>query len=145
MRLIIGLVIAGLVLSCNNGSKNQRILSDSSGNINHLSVVVDNQLWEQNVGETIRNIIAAPTDGLPQDEPLFSISQLPPQVFSDFTTKSRIILKIETGKAAAIKIANDVYAKPQTVVIVSGQNSTEITDQLEKNSAKIIDALKKKN
>ncbi|OUS02390.1 DUF4837 domain-containing protein [Flavobacteriales bacterium 33_180_T64] len=143
MKIVGSIVFALMLLSCNNGSNNQRVISGSSGNINNLTVVVDNLLWEQNVGEAIRNIIAAPAEGLPQDEPLFSIAQLPPQVFSDFTTKSRIILKIETKKEAATRIANDVYARPQTVVVVSGQNSTEIIDQLKTNAEKIIDAYQK--
>ena len=76
--LITSFIVAGLLLmSCNgDGSKDQRMLSASSGNINNLSVVVDNLLWENNVGEAIRNLLAAPAEGLPQDEPMFKLSQL---------------------------------------------------------------------
>lgn len=144
MKNLFAVIITTLVLfSCGEGSKNQRILSDSSGNINSLSVVVDNLLWENNVGDAIREVIGAPTEGLPQDEPLFTISQLPPQVFSDFTTRSRTILKIEKGKIAATKIGRDVYARAQTLVVVSGKTDTEIIDQLKINADKIIDAFQK--
>jgi hypothetical protein len=127
------------LISCNEGdSKKQRFVSDSSGNINNISVVVDNILWEDNVGEAIRNVLAAPLEGLPQDEPIFSISQMPSQVFSGFTTKNRTVLKIEKGKPASTTIFKDVYAKPQTVIVVSGQTNAEIIDQLNTKAEIIV-------
>jgi hypothetical protein len=141
---ILSLITAFLILSCNDSnSKKQRFVSESSGNINNISVVVDNILWEDTVGEAIRNVLAAPLEGLPQDEPIFSISQMPTQVFSGFTTKNRTVLKIEKGKPSATAILNDVYARPQTVVVVSGQTNDEIIAQLNDNSKKIVSALKK--
>ena len=141
---ILAFVLSFLVFTaCNDSSKDKNVVSASLGNINTLNIVVDNLLWDDNVGETIRNIFAAPAPALNQDEPLFSISQMPPLVFTGFATKSRIILKIEKGKAAQTSINEDVFAKPQTVVVVTGQTNQEIIDQIEANSSKIIDAFKK--
>jgi hypothetical protein len=140
---ILTLFMGLFLISCNEGdSKKQRFVSDSSGNINNISVVVDNILWEDNVGEAIRNVLAAPLEGLPQDEPIFSISQMPTQVFSGFTTKNRTVLKIEKGKPASTTIYKDVYAKPQSVIVVSGQTNAEIIDQLNTNSKKIVSTFK---
>ena len=141
---ILSLLMVFLLLGCNDGnSKKQRFVSDSSGNINNISVVVDNILWEDTVGEAIRNVLAAPLEGLPQDEPIFSISQMPTQVFSGFATKNRTVLKIEKGKPAATTVSTDVYARPQTMVVVSGETNSEIIDQLNNNSKKIVSVLKK--
>ena len=141
---ILSLLTAFLLLSCNDGnSKKQRFVPESSGNINNITVVVDNLLWEDTVGEAIRNVLAAPLEGLPQDEPIFSISQMPTQVFSGFATKNRTVLKIEKGKPAKTEILNDAFARPQTLVIVSGETNSEIIDQLNKNTKKIISELKK--
>ncbi|WMI68945.1 DUF4837 family protein [Mangrovimonas sp. YM274] len=143
-HLAIVLVFATLVLGCKkDSSKNQRLVPASSGNLNHLTVVVDNLLWEDNVGEAMRDVLAAPVNGLAIDEPLFTINQLPTQVFSGFTTKSRIIVKVEKGKTAGIKVGHDVYAKPQTVVYVSGATNDEIIQQLKSHATEIVDALKK--
>jgi len=84
-----------LMLSSCNGEKKQQLLSESSGNLNNLSVVLSNDMWQGKVGEAIRATMAAPVDGLPQEEPLFHLSQIPPQVFSGFVTKNRTVLKIE--------------------------------------------------
>ncbi|MGC1630787.1 MAG: DUF4837 family protein [Gelidibacter sp.] len=131
-----------LFTSCNKG-KDQRIISASSGNINSLLVVVDNLLWDDGVGETIRDIVAAPVPALNQEEPLFSINQMPPMVFDGFATKSRSILKIEKGGEAGMTIKTNVYARPQTVVVISGKTDEEINNQLKTHGDEIIAAFKK--
>ncbi len=144
MQKILLLFVSLVVMtSCNNEkSSNQRLLSASSGKINNLSVVIDNDLWEGQVGEAIRNILAAPVLGLPQDEPLFVLSQIPPVVFTDFARNSRIVLKIEKSDSANVKIAHDLFAKPQRVVVVTGKTDDEISQQITDNAEQIVMALK---
>ena len=143
-NLILAVFVALIFLACNEGdAKKKKYVSESSGKINNLTVVVDNILWEDNVGEAIRNVLASPLEGLPQEEPIFSLSQMPPQVFSGFAAKNRTVLKIEKGNSGATSIMNDVYARPQTVVVVSGQTNEEIIDQLNTNAQKIVDVFKK--
>ncbi|MEZ4796975.1 MAG: DUF4837 family protein [Flavobacteriaceae bacterium] len=142
MNKILVLAI-GLVTLLGCQSKNNNIaLSASSGNINNLSVVVDNDLWEGSVGESIRNIVGAPLYGLPQDEPLFTMRQMPTVVFSDFARRNRTVLKIEKGKDADTKYFEDVYARPQKMVVVSGQTNKEIIKEIETNANKIISIFK---
>ncbi|MDO6595857.1 DUF4837 family protein [Oceanihabitans sp. 2_MG-2023] len=141
------LCIAVLILfftSCNDSKKsNKRIVSASSGTLNNISVVVNNDLWDGSVGEAIRDVLAAPIYGLPQDEPIFTMAQIPPQVFSDFVTRNRTVLKIEKGsEEASVKIASDVYAKPQKVVLITGKTNAEIVKQIKDNADKIVSAFK---
>jgi len=144
MKQTISLALSMLLLfACNNNSsKGKRVLPASSGNINNLSVVIDNNLWEGNIGENIREIFGAEVYGLPQQEPLFSMGQMPTQVFSGFATKNRTVLKIEKGKAAELKFLDDSFAKPQKLVLVRGKTDFEITALIKENSEKIIAAFK---
>lgn len=137
------LFVCFLFSSCNDSSKNQRIIPSSSGSINTLLVVADNLLWDDSVGEAIRNTFAAPVPALNQEEPLFSLSQMPPQVFSGFATKNRIILKIEKGKPVGTSMKVDAFARPQTVFVVSGMTNQEIIEQITNNASKIISSFKK--
>lgn len=147
MKIYITLLCAVLLFfSCENEKKdpNQRFLTTSNGNLNAISVVVDKVLWDNNVGEAIRNTFATPVIGLPQDEPSFKMRQIPPQVFDGFVTKSRIILKIEKGsETASTKISHEVYAKPQTVAVITGKTDQDIIAQLKQNKSKIINAYSK--
>jgi len=129
-------------MSCGDKKSNEKFLPDASGAINNVSVVTENDLWDGRVGEAIRNVLAKPIYGLPQDEPTFTISQIPTSVFSGFVTKNRTVLKIETNKEAGITISDNVYAKPQKVIVVSGKTKEEIIDVLKANETKIIDTFR---
>ena len=131
-----------LLMSCGDKKSNEKFLPDASGAINNVSVVTENDLWDGRVGEAIRNVLAKPIYGLPQDEPKFTISQIPTSVFSGFVTKNRTVLKIETNKEAGITISDNVYAKPQKVIVVSGKTKEEIIDVLKANETKIIDTFR---
>ncbi|WP_431157061.1 DUF4837 family protein [Winogradskyella poriferorum] len=146
MRVFYVMLVCLLMFSCgeDNNKGNKVYLPESNGNLNTISVVVDNLLWDGKVGESIRNVFAAPLTGLPVDEPLFKIRQIPPQVFDGFATRSRLVLKIEKGNLdPTTKIAGEVFAKPQTVAVVGGKTDQEIIDQLRQNKEKIIDAFNK--
>ena len=143
-KLIILAITCAMVFACNNDKSKgkQKAVSESSGNLNNLTVVASNDQWNGEVGEAIRAILAAPVDGLPQDEPLFSMKQMPPEVFSGFAAKNRTALKIEKGQAG-LKIEEDTYAKPQKVVVIAGNTTVEILSQLKENAKKIVSELKK--
>lgn len=147
MRAFYTVLFCALLLSCGDTTKkddNKVYLPDSNGNLNSISVVVDNVLWEDNVGENIRKIFAAPLNGLPTEEPMYNVRQIPTQVFDGFAARSRIVLKIEKGNVAATtKIVHEAFAKPQTVVIVGGKTDKDIIAQLTENRDKIIDAFNK--
>jgi hypothetical protein len=82
-NILFSLFLVLLIVGCNNsGEEDELTLSTSSGNINNVTVVLENDRWEGFIGEALRNTLAAPVDGLPQEEPLFSLNQMPPEAFS---------------------------------------------------------------
>jgi len=143
MKVFIAIICSIMLLGCNSSAENKRYITESSGNINTISVVSDNMLWEGNVGSAIRSVFAAPSYGLPQDEPLFTIRQIPQQVFDGFATKNRLILKVSQSDSSSLNIYRNVYAKPQTVVDLRATSSQELITILNNNSEKIIDAFTK--
>ncbi|SFF90411.1 DUF4837 family protein [Salegentibacter agarivorans] len=132
------------LVSCNeNGDKTEeRILSDSSGNINQITLIIENELWEGPVGEAIRDNFAAMVEGLPQEEPLFSLSQIPPETFSGFVRKNRSFISVQEGKEAEARIIKDLYARPQTGAIISGESEEELIHIINESSEKMVSAFK---
>lgn len=118
------------------------VLPSSSGNINELSVVIENNLWQGKVGETIREHFARNVRGLPQQEPLFTLSQIPPEVFTGFVRKSRVFLKIEQADPTGITVLIDSLARPQTGVVVSAPTEEKIIQLIEQNQRQIISKFK---
>ena len=131
-----------LFSACDYSNSKKVYKPQSSGNINNLSVVIDNDLWDTSVGETIRSTVGAPLYGLPQDEPQLTLRQIPTSVFTGFVKNTRLVLKIKKGLAAATKFYKDPYASPQRMVTVSGMTNQEISDQFTANQDKIVKAFK---
>lgn len=142
-HILFSILTLMILMSCKDKKKsNEKFLPDASGAINNVSVVAENDLWDGRVGNAIRTVLAKPIYGLPQDEPMFTISQIPPAVFSGFVTKNRTVLKIVTNKVAGIEVLKDVYAKPQKVIVVSGESKEEIIDTLTENESLIIETFR---
>ena len=143
-KLIIMAISCAMILSCDQDKSKtdtKRNLPESSGKINHLTVVSTNDQWNGSLGDAVREILAAPVDGLPQEEPLFTMSQIPAKVFSGFAAQNRTVLKFEKGDSS-FSIKEDEYARPQKVVVIIGNNDDELIDQLKNNSEKIIKEFK---
>ncbi|RED48958.1 DUF4837 family protein [Seonamhaeicola aphaedonensis] len=142
-KIFLSAIVLLLVLSCKDkNSASDKFLFDSSGNINHVSVVVENDLWNGSVGEAIREVLTQIVYGLPQDEPMFTLSQIPPSVFSGFVTKNRTILKVEMDGNSGMDIMENVYAKPQKVITVSGKSKQDVIDVISENAEKIVNTFR---
>ncbi|UJH69054.1 DUF4837 family protein [Allomuricauda sp. SCSIO 65647] len=131
-----GLLLAGI--SCNDNSKKQKFLPPSTGSVNSLMVVMNTDLWQGEVGDRIREHFAATVVGLPWEEPLFTITQLPPKVFRGAALESRSILYVLRDSAAMAYVSNDVYAKPQRVTVVKGPNNEELLQGLDSIAQKAM-------
>ncbi|WP_339696491.1 DUF4837 family protein [uncultured Marixanthomonas sp.] len=130
-----------ILFSCNDsGKKDTSYRPNSVGNINNLQVVIDNDLWNGPVGEEIRTYFAAPTDGLPQDEPLFTMNQMPVSTFTDFARTNRIFLHVSLGKESKVKIAKNEYARPQVGAIITATSEEELIKLIEQKHEQIIEA-----
>lgn len=142
MKLIyLSLLSFFMLFSCNeSGKRDTSYLPKSLGNINTLQVVTPNDLWNGNVGEEIRNYFAAPADGLPQDEPLFSMNQMPPETYTGFARKYRLVLYVTLGDKDTISIKKDAYSKPQTIAFITATTEAGIITLLEQNQERIIKA-----
>ena len=118
-------------LSCSDNQ--QKLLPASSGNINNISVVTNDQLWEGAVGEVIRENFGRPIYGLPQIEPIFSLSHIPSKVFSGFATKSRTILKIDVSENEGVFNFKNTYAAPQRIIQITAKSPDKIIEIINEN------------
>lgn len=133
--------LMAVISSCNQVEKIPT-LKDSTGKLNSVLIIIDNQLWSGEVGDSLRNKLASPVDGLPQQEPLLSINQTNSRAFDGFVTTARNIIVVRRDRPAYFSIKKDVYAHPQQVIYIAGQTVPEIIDVLEKNVSTIIRAVK---
>ena len=127
--------------SCNEVK--EKYLPQSNGQINSLAIVIDNQLWNGAIGDSLRYYFAQPLEGIPGSyEPIFSLHQIPPSIFKGNTRNSRNILIVDTDSQNQIDIRDTLYAKPQKVAFIIGQTTDDIIEQIRINSSKIIETFK---
>ncbi|UQD55617.1 DUF4837 family protein [Flavobacterium sp. K5-23] len=125
-----------LIISC---KKDDHVLArKTTGSINTISVIIDDQLWNGEIGDTIRNKFASPVVGLPQEEPLFTINQYPVKLMEGFMTDSRNIIVVKKEGKNKFEINKNQYASPQNVFHISGKTADDIIAIIEKNSSEII-------
>lgn len=122
--------------------KNDSRHRKTTGKINTISVIIDDQLWNGEIGDSIRNKFASPVVGLPQEEPLFSINQYPVKLLEGFMTDSRAIIVVKKDEENKFEIKENQYASPQYVFHISGKTGTDIIGCLEKNAPKMIQLIK---
>lgn len=110
----------------------------STGIINSISVVIDDQLWNGIIGDSIRNKFASPVEGLSKEEPQFDINQYPINVMEGFVTKSRTILVVKQGEENNFSINKNQYAAPQNVIHITGKTLSDLSNIIEKRAPQII-------
>lgn len=141
MKTKIWLLLSLFVLSaCKD--KSSRYVPQSNGNINTISVVITDELWESSVGESIRSIFAMPSEGLPQQEPLFDLKQMPPEVFSGFAQSSRLILWAGIYSEKTDRLDVDRYAAPQRMAVLTATTKDELITNIQRNAAQLITEFK---
>ncbi|GAA3751502.1 DUF4837 family protein [Flavobacterium ginsengisoli] len=127
------LLLPFLLTSCFKSEKQETV----SGKTNTISVIIDDQLWYGEVGDSIRNKFASPVLGLTQEEPLFTINQYPARLLEGFVTDSRSIIVVKKATADKFEIIRSKNL-PHNTFRIYGKSVDDIICSIELNSAQII-------
>jgi hypothetical protein len=134
-------IVAIILTSCGDDAV---VVQDSAGRLNDILVVVDNEDWEGELGDTIRNELARPILGIVREEPLFTLNHVKSTAFNGMLKKSRNYLMIKkTSDSSGVKVKKNAFANPQIGVIVRGKNATEIAKIISQNADDIIQIFNK--
>lgn len=129
-------LLVSVLVSCQK--KTDTLNQENASDINTISVIIDDQLWNSEVGDSIRNKFASPVLGLPQEEPLFTIKQFPLKLFEGFSTGSRNMIIVKKNDKNLFQIKANEFAETQNSFHISGKSTNEILFLLEKHTAEII-------
>ncbi len=123
-------------ISCNTkADRAQAFVPGSSGNINHITVVMPTLDWEGKLGKSVRDNLSTLYEGLPLDEPQFSLDYLNPKAFSGFGRQSRNIIWFQKDSIPRFQLAKDQFSRPQIVGLVTGEDSETQQFYFEENLA----------
>ena len=140
MNKTLFLILGLLAVGCNDASKKNDV--NYSGKLNTISVIIDDDLWNGEVGDSIRNKFASPVLGLPQEEPLFSLNQYPVKLLEGFKSNSRNVIIIKKIAKSEFKIDESNLSNPQNIIRFSGRTVQELIDSIQIHSTNIIKTIK---
>jgi hypothetical protein len=138
------LLTLAIILTCTSCKDSDEKITqvESSGRINHLLVVMEDDLWQGEVGDSLRSIIGEPVVGLPQEEAQFTVTQTEPKAFSYLFKRTRNVLYIDFDQKDNSYTSRNVYAAPQTIFTILGKDTGSLLKQIDVNKRAIIDVYK---
>ncbi len=125
--------------SCSNDPTIMR--KKVTGRAGEIVVVIPKKTWESSAGTKMREILAQSQLGLPQDEPIFELIDVPPAAFKEIfkTSRNVITVKITSGiDSAKIEFKKDIWAWPQAVVNIQAKSHEQFIEAFTKNSDNIV-------
>lgn len=136
---VVALVLS-TVLSCKNS---KALLPNISGKAGEVIVVIDRDNWQGNLGNTVREILAADCPYLPQREPLFTLSYVTPAGFGDIFRVHRniLIFNISTQiQEERVNYFSDAWAYPQCVIQIDALDKDSAMGIMKENAQRIASA-----
>ena len=139
-RLIISTLIAIVIFSSSCVSNSSGKLPIAVGNTGEVLFVMGDYLWRGASGDSIRKYFSEPVWGLPNFEPMFSLTQN--TVLTKFMQKFRnmVIINVDPGlEHSNFRIRTNVYANNQVVFNLDAPSADSIISGIYKHKDLIIE------
>lgn len=142
---ILVFAISLALASCKDGASTKQDFTPASiGQVNSLTVVMSNELWEGKVGDNVRDHFAASVVGIAWNEPIFTLRHLPETVFTGAVRKSRSILVVQKKDTTSLSYINhNTYARPQNVAVVVAPTEDALIETISQKADHIISEFNK--
>lgn len=126
MRHIYIVLLFTLFACQENEQKDLATLPSMTGGLNELVIVLEEHLWQGDVGDSLRTVLGAEVQGIPWKESIFDLVQIPPKAYTRIFETHRNLLFFEKGKKASVGFQENTNAKGQFMILVTYQNSEEL-------------------
>ena len=128
------LFLAAITSCTNNSNKKRAFVPSSSGNLNNVTVVMPEKQWQGNLGDQVRETLEETYEGLPLDEPQFSIVYMNPKAFTGFARQNRNIIWFKKDSLEGFRMSQNQFARPQIIAKVIGLDSESQAFYFKENS-----------
>lgn len=124
--LVIYLCTLCLIVSCGDEKTGTPTLPSMTGGLNEVLIVLDEHLWQASPGDTLRKVLGAEVPGIPWQEPLFDLVQIPKKAFSRIFKTHRNLILFEKGSKTDVGFQHNLYAKGQLVTLITYSKPSEL-------------------
>jgi hypothetical protein len=116
----------------------------SKGAAYELIVVCAQDLWDGEVGDTLRSVLLRPVEMLNQREPYFDVLRVTPDGFLKLNTMHRNVLVVNVNPtkydSARLVVTQDVYALNQLLLSATAPTAGEMVSLLDTERENILGA-----
>lgn len=141
LKFLVLALVAVFAASCNDSS--ELVKQNVGGKAGEIIIVANKAEWESEPGSELRSILATPYPYLPQSEPSYTLINIPHKSFTSLFEYHRniIILKVEPELKAEFKAVEDVWAAPQTVIMITAPTKEEVTRVIADNAEQLFNII----
>ena len=133
-----------LLAACSGEGEKKKVLVSSKGLPSELLLVVDKEVWDSDLQDSINGIVKAQVPGLMQVEELFRVTR----IFSNnydptYTTfHTKLFIKVDRDlKKPMMGTRRNEYAKPQLELVVAAPSIDVLREYLTLNAERIKEIL----
>jgi hypothetical protein len=140
-KLFLIALAAFAAASCNNDDT--LVKQNVGGKAGEIIIVANKAEWETEPGNELRNILAAQYPYLPQSEPSYTLINIPHKSFTSLFEYHRniLILKVDENLEAKYIAQEDVWAAPQTVILITAPTREEATRVIAENAERLFNTI----
>ncbi len=146
MKRVQQIIALTLIICCTLSCSDKNATTASEGEINEISIIISDVLWNGEVGDSLRKKLAAPVDGLTLEEPIFTINQYHSQSFGGNLRHGRNIIFVEKGENEDGKrnfdFKQDKTCSPQNTFTLRGKNTAELLKAIQMHADEIIKTIR---
>ena len=141
LKFLVLALVAVFAASCNDSS--ELVKQNVGGKAGEIIIVANKAEWESEPGSELRSILATPYPYLPQSEPSYTLINIPHKSFTSLFEYHRniIILKVDPELKAEFKAVEDVWAAPQTVIMITAPTKEEVTRVIADNAEQLFNII----
>jgi hypothetical protein len=139
VKYLVSLALCLTVLSCSEDVSH--LLPRYSGAPGEVVCIVNNQLWEGEVGDIIFKYLGADQPLLPQAEPYFNLFHFDPAIANNITRQHRNLVFINVGPSAGkarVEAVKDKWASEQIVISLFAPSISSFDSLMAENSYFLI-------
>lgn len=141
VKLIVLALVAVFAVACDDTS--DLVKQNVGGKAGEVIIVANKAEWESEPGSELRSILAVPYPYLPQSEPSYTLINIPHKSFTSLFEYHRniIILKVDPQLKAEFKAVEDVWAAPQTVIMITAPTKEEAAQVIAQHANQLFNII----
>lgn len=127
LRWCIAIAISIVVAGCKFDNSTLGLMPESTGRSGEVLLVMDEKMWNGEIGDTVSAWLRQEVLVLPQYEPTFRVIRIKPSAYNDMFQKARNVIVTDVDPSytkAEFRVETDKFARPQVYITLKAPSDS---------------------